>query len=80
MPPKVKFIIKAVEYYGWEQEGDMRGSHRHFTHDHKPGKVTIAGHDRDIPHEDTWRSIVRQGGLPKRIIREYSTWKYWRKR
>ena len=80
MAPKVRDIIKMLEFYGWRRKGKMRGGHRKFIHPRKPGTVTVPGHKGKEPSEDTWRSIVRQGGLPKRIIREYPTWKYWRER
>lgn len=79
MAPKVREAIKTVKYYGWRQEKKgTRGSHRQFTHPRRPGRVTIAGHKSKVLDIDEWRSIVKQGGLPKRIIREFSTWKRWR--
>lgn len=80
MAPKNRDIIKMLKYYGWRRKRKMRGSHRKFTHPHKPGAVTVAGHEGKEPSEKTWRSIVRQAGLPKRIIWDYPTWKYWRER
>lgn len=77
MPPKVGLAIKIVRYYGWLQVR-MRGSHRHFTHEKTPGTVSIPGHESETMQQDTWASVVRQGNLPKRIFREYSTWKRWR--
>lgn len=80
MAPEVRDILKMLKFYGWRQQRKRRGSHRKFTHAHKPGTVSVAGHEGEEPPEATWRSIVQQAGLPKRIIREYSTWKNWRQR
>ena len=40
-----------------------RGSHRHFLHPEKPGKVTIPGHPGDDLPPGTWQSIQEQAGL-----------------
>ena len=39
----------------------VRGSHHHFTHPEKPGRVTVAHPVRNIPI-GTLRSIFRQAG------------------
>lgn len=59
MPTKVKEAIAYVEGQGWYHVGTA-GSHRHYRHPTRPGKVTIAGkRSADIP-AGTWASIRRQ--------------------
>ena len=66
--PNVRKAIKIVERDGWYFVG-QRGSHRHFKHPTKPGKVTIAGQpSEDVPIK-IWRSILNQAGL---------NWRDWR--
>jgi predicted RNA binding protein YcfA (HicA-like mRNA interferase family) len=62
MPTKVREAIKAVEDDGWYYIGST-GSHRHFKHPTKPGKVTIPGKPNDTLAPGTWISIQRQAGL-----------------
>ena len=78
MPPKASEAIRMVRYYGWKRLRKTRGSHRQFVHRKEPGKVTIPGPLSEPLRIETWKSIVLQGNLPKRIFREYSTWKLWR--
>lgn len=54
-------LIKLLETDGWVQIGST-GSHRHFKHPTKPGKVTIPHPRKDIP-TGTVRSLLRQAGL-----------------
>jgi predicted RNA binding protein YcfA (HicA-like mRNA interferase family) len=62
VPLKVREAIKMVEADGWRLIR-MRGSHRHYGHETKPGTVTIAGKPSlDLP-PGTARSILRQAGL-----------------
>ncbi len=59
---KVRDAIKLVEADGWFLVG-IRGSHRHFEHPTKPGKVTIPGHlNGDVP-KGTLANILRQAQL-----------------
>jgi predicted RNA binding protein YcfA (HicA-like mRNA interferase family) len=51
-----------VEQDGW-QHLYTKGSHRHFKHPVKPGKVTIPGHPGDDVNSTTLRSILKQAGL-----------------
>jgi predicted RNA binding protein YcfA (HicA-like mRNA interferase family) len=61
---KVREVIKLLEDEGWYQ-ARMRGSHRQFKHDEKPGTVTIAGKPNvDIP-PGTLNNILKQAGLKK---------------
>ncbi|MBV9819064.1 MAG: type II toxin-antitoxin system HicA family toxin [Solirubrobacterales bacterium] len=56
-----------MEDDGWEL-ARQRGSHRHYAHPTKPGRVTVAGHgNQDVPR-GTAANILRQAGLsrPKR--------------
>ena len=46
---------------GWVFKSQT-GSHRHYTHPTKPGKVTIPFHGKDIP-KITEKSILKQAGL-----------------
>ena len=63
--PKVREAIKIVEADGWYFVR-QRGSHRHFKHPRKRGKVTIAGRpSKDVPIE-IWKSILEQAGLSGR--------------
>ena len=42
------------------------GSHRHFYHPTKSGKVTIHGKPSDDVLRETWADIMRQAGLKER--------------
>jgi predicted RNA binding protein YcfA (HicA-like mRNA interferase family) len=59
---KYRDLIKLVEKDGW-QYSYSTGSHRHYFHQEKPGKVTIPGHPSDEAHPKTLRSILKQAGL-----------------
>jgi predicted RNA binding protein YcfA (HicA-like mRNA interferase family) len=62
---KVRDVIKLVERDGWYYVGTT-GSHRHYKHPIKKGKVTIAGHPgEDIPLP-TYKSILRQAQISTR--------------
>lgn len=54
-------MIRMLQNDGWSQES-QRGSHRHFTHPTKPGKVTVAGQMSEDVAPKTLRSILRQAG------------------
>jgi predicted RNA binding protein YcfA (HicA-like mRNA interferase family) len=57
-------IIREIEADGWRLVATS-GSHHHFKHPTKPGKVTIP-HPRKDLHPKTVRSIYRQAGLEER--------------
>lgn len=57
-PKQMEDIIKKD---GWTYK-DQQGSHRHYVHPTKPGKVTIAFHCKDLSINDE-RSILKQAGL-----------------
>jgi len=52
---------KAVRADGWKLQS-IKGSHHHYEHDTKPGKVTIPFHRGDIPKRVV-NSIFKQAGL-----------------
>lgn len=59
---KVRDLIKKVEEDGWYQV-DQEGSHRHYKHPTKKGKITIAGKPgKDVP-TGTLQDILRRAGL-----------------
>ena len=58
-----KELIKLLRSDGWF-EVDQRGSHRHFKHRSKPGKITIPMHKGDIKIK-TAESILKQAGIDK---------------
>jgi len=59
---KVRDIIKLIESDGWYLIA-TRGSHRQYKHRVKPGRVTIAGHDKDDLAAGTLNSILKQAAL-----------------
>lgn len=54
-------IIKMIKSDGW-YESSQRGSHRHFKHPSKKGKVTIPVNRKDLP-KGTEISILKDAGL-----------------
>jgi predicted RNA binding protein YcfA (HicA-like mRNA interferase family) len=58
---KVRDIIKQLEADGWYLVS-MEGSHRHYKHPIKRGKVTVPGHRNDDLTFKTLASIKRQAG------------------
>ena len=58
---KFREVEKLILADGW-REVSQKGSHHHYKHPAKPGKVTIPEHKGDI-HPDTVKSIMRQAGL-----------------
>ncbi len=69
MPPTAREAIRIVERDGWYHVR-TKGSHRHFRHPVKPGKVTIPGPLGTELRERTWQDILRQAGLKKRNQKE----------
>lgn len=57
---EVREAIRIVRKDGWYQVR-TRGSHRHYRHPTKPGKVTIPGHFKDRLHPKMWNTILKQG-------------------
>jgi predicted RNA binding protein YcfA (HicA-like mRNA interferase family) len=54
-------IIRRLLADGWYEVGQT-GSHKHFKHPAKPGKVTVPHPKRDLPVK-TVRSIEKQAGV-----------------
>ncbi len=54
-------IIKMLEEDGWYWIRS-EGSHHHFKHNEKRGKVTVKHPQKDVP-EGTFRNIMAQAGL-----------------
>jgi predicted RNA binding protein YcfA (HicA-like mRNA interferase family) len=54
-------IIKLLEKNGWYLVG-VTGSHHHYKHKAKNGKVTVPHPKKDIP-KGTLNSILKQAGL-----------------
>lgn len=61
MPLKPKEMEKIILADGWRFKS-QEGSHRHYTHPVKPGKVTIPFHGKDLTR-GTEISILKQAGL-----------------
>ncbi|MGH7072531.1 MAG: type II toxin-antitoxin system HicA family toxin, partial [Acetobacteraceae bacterium] len=55
---KVREVIHRLVEDGWVQVS-QKGSHRHFKHPTKRGKVTVPGKPSDDLPEGTYRSILR---------------------
>lgn len=61
MPLKPKEMEKRLLAAGWQLKS-QNGSHRHYTHPLKPGKVTIPFHCKDLS-KFVENSIMKQAGL-----------------
>ena len=59
----VREAIEVVEADGWRYIGS-KGSHHHFKHETKTGKVTIPGQPKDVVPIGVWNNVKRQAGLP----------------
>ena len=59
----VREIEKILKADGWYEMGQI-GSHRHFKHRSKTGKITIPIHKGDLKLK-TAKSILRQAGLQR---------------
>ena len=64
MPIASQTIIKRLQAAGWYKVGQT-GSHVHFKHSTKPGKVTVPHPRRDFSI-GTLKSIERQSGVKLR--------------
>jgi predicted RNA binding protein YcfA (HicA-like mRNA interferase family) len=59
---KFRDLLRRIEDDGWKLDS-IRGSHHHYKHPVKSGKVTIAGKPgEDVPPK-TLASILKQAGL-----------------
>ena len=58
-------VIAILRADGWESVG-KRGSHEHFKHPEKPGRVTVPHPKKDLP-VGTLKSVWRQAGLDRKV-------------
>ena len=58
---RFKEVERILLADGWKLK-DIKGSHYQYTHQTKPGKVTIPCHPGDIP-DIVIKSILKQAGL-----------------
>lgn len=58
---KFREIEKIILADGWQFK-KAKGSHHHYIHPAKPGKVTIPNHPGDLDPQ-TIKSIMKQAGL-----------------
>jgi len=61
MPTSSCEVIKLLLADGWFEAGQT-GSHKHFRHSLKPGKITVPHPKRDFPIK-TLKSIEKASGL-----------------
>jgi predicted RNA binding protein YcfA (HicA-like mRNA interferase family) len=61
---RVSEVLRKLNDDGWFLVA-TRGSHRHFKHNVKSGKVTVAGKPSDDLAPGTLRSIFKQAGWIK---------------
>lgn len=65
MPMKVREIIKLLKNDGW-YEVEQKGSHRHYKHPTKKGKITVPIHSPNTELTPrTEKSILNQANLVK---------------
>ncbi|MBC8114399.1 MAG: type II toxin-antitoxin system HicA family toxin [Candidatus Saccharimonas sp.] len=62
MPTTVRDVLRQLEADGWTLV-QQTGSHRHYKHATKPGRVTVAGKPSDDLHPKTLKSILKQADL-----------------
>ncbi len=58
---RFKEIERIILADGWQYK-NSKGSHNHYIHPEKPGKVTIPTHSGDLD-KTTIKMIMRQAGL-----------------
>ncbi len=61
MPIKPRELEKLILADGWMFKS-QEGSHKHYVHPTKSGKVTIPFHSKDLP-KGTENKIKKQAGL-----------------
>ena len=64
---KVKALIKLLEEDGWYLVR-IKGSHRQFKHQDRPGTVTVAGKPSVEVPKGTLSAIIKQSGLKRESI------------
>ena len=62
MPKRPKEMEREILNDGWVLKS-QEGSHRHYVHPIKPGKVTINGIGNDDIYGELLKSIEEQSGL-----------------
>ncbi len=55
-------VEKIITDDGWTYK-ETKGSHKHFVHPIKPGKVTIPQHAGDMINKTLLKKILKQAGL-----------------
>lgn len=55
-------MVQRLTADGWIETKGKGTGHRQFVHPTKPGKVTVANHNGDVP-SGTLHSIWKQAGL-----------------
>lgn len=61
MPPSSKEMVQRITEDGWYFV-EQKGSHKHYKHPTKSGRVTIPDGRKDLP-VGTLKSIIKQAGL-----------------
>jgi predicted RNA binding protein YcfA (HicA-like mRNA interferase family) len=59
---KIRDVIRLLLDDGWVLVRQT-GSHRQFKHPTKPGRVTVAGHERAELKPKTLNTVLKQAGL-----------------
>jgi predicted RNA binding protein YcfA (HicA-like mRNA interferase family) len=59
---KGRDLLKLIEKNGWVLK-NQEGSHRHFVHAARPGKLTVAGKPGDDAPIGTAKAILKQAGI-----------------
>jgi predicted RNA binding protein YcfA (HicA-like mRNA interferase family) len=59
---KVREVIRLIEGDGWRHVA-TKGSHMHYKHATKPGRVTVVGKASDDMPPGTLISVLKQAGL-----------------
>ncbi|MGH9638428.1 MAG: type II toxin-antitoxin system HicA family toxin [Bryobacteraceae bacterium] len=57
-------LVRLIEQDGW-QFHSQKGSHRHYKHRSKTGRVTVPGHPNDDVHPKTLASVLKQAQIEK---------------
>ena len=66
-------VIRLLRDDGWFEVGQT-GSHLHFKHSMKPGKVTVPHPKTDLPR-NTLKSIEKQSGGREALVTTVRAWK-----
>ena len=63
MPKKARELERIIRKEGWYFIG-QEGSHRHYAHPTKPGKITIPFHSKDVS-KAVENNVLKQAGIRK---------------